>query len=92
MTLDLEDKKSPAIFFCHNLVTVFSFTETQAAEYGANMVYKSNRTVRKWYSDMVSNNGILPESMQGLYQWTDVLWSNEDLTANQPNIFGKILQ
>ena len=58
-----------------------SFTETHAAEYAAEMVYKSDRTVRKWRSDLVSNNGILPESMQGLYQWTGVLWSNEDLNS-----------
>ena len=67
MTLDHEDKKSLAIFLCHNLVTVFTFTETHAAEYAAKMVYKSDRTVRKWHSDLVSNNGILSESMQGLY-------------------------
>ena len=45
------------------------------------MVYKSDRTVCKWCSDLVSHNEILPESMQGLYQWTGVLWSNEDFNS-----------
>ena len=82
MTLDHEDKKSLAIFLCYNLVT---------AEYAAKMVYKSDRTVHKWHSDLVSNSGILPESMQGLYQWTGVRWSNEDLNSKATNIFGQIL-
>ena len=83
MILDHEDKKLLAIFLCHNLATVFSFTETHAAEYAAKMVYKSDRTVRKWLSDLVSNNRFLPESTQGLYQWTGVLWSNKDLNSKE---------
>ena len=55
---------------------MFSFTETLAAEYTAKMVYKSDRIVRKWRSDLVSNNGVLPGS-----QRTGVLWSNEDLNS-----------
>ena len=57
MTLDHEDKKPLSIFLCHNLVTVFSFTKTHAAEYTAKMVYISDRTVRNWHSDLVGNNG-----------------------------------
>ena len=58
---------------------MFSFTETKAAEYTAAMVKKSERTVRRWRSGLIDNNGILPKSQQGRYQRSGVLWQNEEL-------------
>ena len=43
------------------------------------MVNKSDRTVRQWRTDLVENDGVLPESKQGKYQRTWVLWYSEDL-------------
>ena len=80
-TLDHEDRKSLAVFLCHNFVTHFSFTETHAAEYAAKMVYKSDRTVRQWRTDLVHNGGEFPDTKQGRYQRTGVLWSNEELNT-----------
>ena len=37
------------------------------------------RSVRTWRSELIENNGEFPESKQGRYQRSGVLWSNEDL-------------
>ena len=58
---------------------MFSFTETKAAEYAAAMVKRSDRTVRRWQSGLIDNDGVLPESQEGRYQRTGVLWYNEEL-------------
>ena len=57
----------------------FSFTENKATEYVASMMKKSDRTVRRWRSALINNDGVLPESEQGRYQRSDVLWQNEEL-------------
>ena len=59
---------------------MFSFMETNAAEYAAAMVKKSDRTVCRWRSSVIENDGILPESQQGHYQRSGVLWQNEELS------------
>ena len=43
------------------------------------MIDKSDRTVRQWRTDLVENDGIIPESKQGKYQRSGVLWHNETL-------------
>ena len=61
------------------MVHMFSFTETKAAEYAATMVKKSDRTVLRWRSGLIDNDGVLPESQQGRYQRSGVQWQNEEL-------------
>ena len=58
---------------------MFSFTETKVAEYAATMVNRSDRTVRKWRSGRINNDGVLLESQQEHYQRSGVLWRNEEL-------------
>ena len=57
----------------------FSFIETKAAEYAASTMKKSDRTVRRWRSALIDNDRVLPESEQGRYQRSSVLWQNEEL-------------
>ena len=78
-TLDKEETKSLSMYLCYQLVHMFSFTDTKAAEYAVDMVKKSDRTVRRWRSGLIDNDGVLPESQQGRYQQTGVLWQNEEL-------------
>ena len=78
-SLDRDDTKSLALFLSYQLVDVFSFSKTNAAEYAAAMVHKTDRTVRQWRSGVIENNGVLPESQQGRYQRNGVLWNNEEL-------------
>jgi hypothetical protein len=78
--LDRDDTKCLALFLSYELVHMLSFTETNAAEYAAAMVKKSARTVRRWQSSAIENDGILPESQQGRYRRSGVLWQNEELS------------
>ena len=74
--LGKDDMKSVAIFLCYRLVSIFPFTETKAAEYAAQMI--NHRTVRRWRSSLIENDGVLPESKHGKHQRTSV-WIDEDL-------------
>ena len=78
-TLDKEEIESVSLFLCYHLVRMFSFTETRAAEHAATMVKKSDRSVLRWRSEVINNDGVLPESQQGRYQRSGVLWQNEEL-------------
>ena len=77
--LDKEEMVSVAMFLCYHLVSMFSFTETKAAEYAATMLNKNERTVRRWRNAVVSNDGVMPESKHGRHQRIGVLWRNEEL-------------
>ena len=63
-TLDQEDK-GLAMLLCSTLVNELSFTETRAVEFAARIIHKSDRSVRQWCTDLISNNGTFPESKQG---------------------------
>ena len=60
-------------------VCALFFPKTKAAEYAAAMVKKNERTVRRWQSGLIKNKGILPDSQQGHYQRTGLLWKNKEL-------------
>ena len=76
--LGTDDMKSVAIFLCYQLVSMFSFTETKAAEYAAQMINSSDRTVGQWRSSVIDNDGVLSESKHGKHQRTSV-WIDEGL-------------
>ena len=67
-TLDKDEIKSISLFLCYDFMHTFSFTETEAAECAASMVKKSDRTVRRWRSALINNDGVLPELEQECYQ------------------------
>ena len=77
--LGKEELKSVAMFLCYHLVGLFSFTDTKAAEYAALMLGKSDRTVRRWRSGVVENDGVSPVSEHGKHQRTGLLWKDEQL-------------
>ena len=78
--LDRDNKRSLTVFLCYYLVTLLSFTETRAAEFVSTIIGKSDRTIRQWRHDLISNDGILPGTKQGQYQRSGVLWQNEELS------------
>lgn len=43
------------------------------------MIEKSDKTVCEWRKQFFENDAVIPESKQGKYQRSGVLWSNEDL-------------
>ena len=58
----------------------FSFTETEAAEYAASMMEKSDQTMRRWRSALIDKDRVLPNWSKGaIYQRSSVLWQNEEL-------------
>ncbi len=77
-----DDVKSIAIFLCYQLVDMFSYTETKAAEYAAQMINRSDRTVRRWRTSLIENNGEFPEAQHGKYLRSCV-WNDEDEDLNK---------
>lgn len=57
----------------------FSVPYTQAAEIAASMVNKSDRTVRQWQTDLINNDVVIPETKQGRYVRSEVLWDSEEM-------------
>ena len=60
--LDRDDKKSLAMLLCYALVKEFSFTETRAAVFTAKIINKSEKSVRLWCTDLITNNGTFSKS------------------------------
>ena len=50
-----------------------------AAEYTGIMLGKSEQTIRRWKANFIENGYKLPESKQGRYQQSDILWSSEEV-------------
>ncbi len=76
--LDRDDRVSLGLFLCFQLSKHFQLGETKAAEVAGEMIGKSDRTVREWRA-YFNNNGAIPESKQGKYEQSGVLWTSEDL-------------
>ena len=52
-----------------------------AAELAGMMIGRSDRTIRDWKSHFFANDGAMPESKQGKYQRSGVVWKNEKLNV-----------
>ena len=78
--LDNDDKVSLALFLYFQL-SKHDVGETQAAEMAGLMVGKSDRAIREWKSYFFENDGSIPESKQGKYERSGIIWGNEQLNA-----------
>lgn len=78
-SLDWEDRASLGLFLSFQLNSLLHKGETEAAELAGLMIGKSDRTVREWKANFHESGGKIPESKQGDYQRTGVLWKNETL-------------
>lgn len=79
LQLDRDDRLSLGIFLAFQLRKQLDKGETEAAELAGLMIGKSDRTVRQWIKDFVENDYQVPDSQQGHYQRTGVLWHDEEL-------------
>ena len=70
---------SLTIVLHHLLVNTLHFPLTRAAQLIAELIGKSDRTVRDWRATFLANSGSFPETLQGRYQRTGILWQNEEL-------------
>ena len=77
--LHRDDLMSLTIVLHHLLVTTLHFPLTRASQVIAELIGKSDRTVRDWRATFLGNSGSFPETLQGKYQRTGVLWQNEEL-------------
>ena len=50
------------------------------------MIGKSDRTIRDWVAKFLENDCKIPDSKQGHYQLSGVLWQNEDLKRRPVSI------
>ena len=78
-SLSWENRASLGLFLSFQLSSVLRKGETEAAELAGQMIGRSDRTVREWRSKFFDSGGEIPESRQGQYERTGVLWKNESL-------------
>ena len=74
--LDRDDLRSLSIYL---LVCLLQLGATDASKWIADVSGKCERTIREWRATFVANKGSFPDTMQGRYQRTGVLWHNEEL-------------
>ena len=77
--LDRDDLMSLSIALHHLLVTMLQLKKIDASKLIAELTGKGERTVREWRATFTANNGSFPDTLQGKYQRTGVLWHNEEL-------------
>ena len=78
LSLSRDDMVSLGLFLSFHLENLLGFSASNAAEYAAIMLGKSDRTVRQWKADFIET-GDIPDSQQGRHQRNGVLWSSEEL-------------
>ena len=77
--LDRDDLVSLGLFLSFQLASHLNLGETKAAELASAMINKSDKTIREWRTHFFQNEGEIPESTQGKYQRSGIVWSREDL-------------
>lgn len=77
--LDWEDRTSLGLFLCFQLKSVLGKGDIEAAELAGLITSKSDKTIRDWRSKFVESGGSIPESKQGAYQRTGIMWTSETL-------------
>ena len=77
--LEKDDIMSLTLLLHDLLVTRMHLNATDAAKLIGEMVMKSDRTVREWRTMFLANDNEFPDTQQGKYRRSGVLWQNEDL-------------
>ena len=90
LQLDCGDRVSLGIFLAYNLKAHLGKGETEAAELAGSMVNRSERTIHDWQSKFVANDFVLPDSKQGQYQRSGVLWKDQELNRRHLSTFEPI--
>ena len=77
--LPRDDLQHVALLLYARLPTVFGVQKTDAAVVVGKVLDKSERTIRRWVADFVSNGGEFSDSRQGHYIRNNTMMTNEDL-------------
>ena len=78
-TLSRDDQMSLSITLHYALVGVSGVPQNTAAALISSLIGKSERTVREWKYDFLSNGGQFSDTEQGKYRREGVIWQNEEL-------------
>ena len=78
-SLSRDDTMSLSILLHKLLVHHFHIGVTESAKIIGELICFSDRTVREWRSVFLANNGVFPDTQQGRYQCSGILWKNEEL-------------
>ena len=78
-SLTWENRTSLGLFLTFQSSTLLGKGETEAAELAAQMIGRSDRTIRGWRSKFFASGGELPINEQGHYQRSGMLWKDESL-------------
>ena len=73
-----DDLVSLGLYLTFQLSNLLQKKETEVGEIAGIMISKSDRTIWEWKAKFFET-GEIPESKQGHYRRTGVLWSNKDL-------------
>ena len=83
--LDRDDLRSLSVLMHYLLVCRLQIGATDASKCIVEVVGKCERTIRDWRATFIANQGSFPDTMQGRYQRTGVLWHNEELSELATN-------
>lgn len=78
-SLDRDDLRSLSILLHYLLVCLLQLGATDASRWIADVIGKCERTIRDWRASFIASKGSFPNTMQGRYQRTGVLWHNKEL-------------
>lgn len=78
-SLGRDNQLALSIFLHYVLVNNYGVQSTPASQQIGQYIGVSGRTVREWKSTFVENEGSFPTTLQGKYQRSGVLWSDEKL-------------
>jgi len=87
--LSRDDKYSLAIFLQYHLCKTVGKGNTEASELAGLMIGKSEKTIREWRDEFYNNDCKIPNSEQGQYRRSGVLWNNEMLSEKVCNYVRK---
>ena len=79
LQLERDDKVSLGLFLCFQMSNLLGLGETESAELAGMMIGMSDKSIREWRSYFLNNGGEIPESKQGKYQRSGVIWACEYL-------------
>ena len=77
--LPRDDLRYVALLLYTNFPRKFGLQKMDTATAVAELLQKSERTVRRWIDDFVENDGVFSDTQQGHYIRNNTLMSNEEL-------------
>ena len=79
LTLARDDVQALSILLRFAFVSKLGVPILTAARVTGELLGKSERTIREWWSGFIDNDCTFSGTLQGAYQRSGVLWSNEEL-------------